>query len=1047
MFSLIIAIIAIALIVAVVAVGGYFGGDAVSDAQAKASAARLINEQTQIFTAMDEFQAENRRWPTDIQELVAAGHLRSVPVGAQVQTAAAGDFEIISSAHAADPLVVGWTMPAARMPIIHTVRVAKATCQAYNQASRGDNGILLQAFETLSAQCYGADNNYSVVVKKAAAGVSLASALPASVELGGLPSKEMDGWWDSVPDGVVQAPTDPEKTPKAELALHSGDELFPVTRISTTTKSETRVLSNRSAFTAHGLSFSAPSGFSVIDNTCGSELTPGANCTFALMFAPSDEQLYAGQVHVSSKNAQTTGFDVQGTGFVWRATLDIPAFGTVPVNSAADQIATLTNISLGDLPVSVPGQSSVSGSEYSFVGTTCREVLAPNASCAVTVRYSPTVATGSAGELSISTGAGAHSVPLAGGGISSTLSFSPTAIPSFGGQQINTSATSPTVTLRNNGGLVASGLALTANGAFSIRNSTCGATLASGAYCTFTVTFSPDAVGYYSGAVTAVSADSKANMPLSGQGVQGAVSFLAPATQIALWVGQTNTFDLQVVNSGLSSVALSGVAITTGNTAELSVASAGSTCGAVLAAGASCVYKGQYAPSARGARATATYRLTTSVGTFSAAPTALVGYDSTIAFSPSATLDFGTVNQGSEVTSGLITMSRTGDWPLVNYSLPAGYRMVESSCPASAQQFNTSSCSFKITFSPSAAGQFNGAMVVTYTQNKSASLVLRGTASALTGLQLNGSTFESVDVGTNLTRPFTLSNNSGAPVTLSGASVVGNSEFVMASSGTTCGSSLANGATCSYAVTFTPSSRGARSGATLTVASSLGNRTYALTGSGAQAILTLSANKSLDFGQRQVGSDNDNYATLTITNSGDVTRSLSLPSTSDFILDKGTCSSGFLNSGATCQALLYPRPQSGNLGGVAGNIAASAGAVTSNTLAATYVSVLPKASMSAGDAGVAAVGASSSLAITVTNTGVYRAVLGAPTITGNSTEFVLAPGSTCGSNLAAGASCSVNLDFLPSSAGVRPSATLSVNIGSNIAGGVFVTRALTGTGK
>jgi type II secretory pathway pseudopilin PulG len=81
MFSLIIAIIAVALVVAVIALGGYFGGDSLTQGQAKAQAAQLISEERQILASMDMFQADNQRWPTSLDELVAGGYLRSIPAG------------------------------------------------------------------------------------------------------------------------------------------------------------------------------------------------------------------------------------------------------------------------------------------------------------------------------------------------------------------------------------------------------------------------------------------------------------------------------------------------------------------------------------------------------------------------------------------------------------------------------------------------------------------------------------------------------------------------------------------------------------------------------------------------------------------------------------------------------------------------------------------------------------------------------------------------------------------------------------------------------
>lgn len=81
MFSLIIAIVAIALVVVLVAAGHYYGGSGLSEAQAQTEAARLKNEEQQILGAVDIFNADKARWPADIQELVDAGYLTSIPRG------------------------------------------------------------------------------------------------------------------------------------------------------------------------------------------------------------------------------------------------------------------------------------------------------------------------------------------------------------------------------------------------------------------------------------------------------------------------------------------------------------------------------------------------------------------------------------------------------------------------------------------------------------------------------------------------------------------------------------------------------------------------------------------------------------------------------------------------------------------------------------------------------------------------------------------------------------------------------------------------------
>jgi hypothetical protein len=76
--------------------------------------------------------------------------------------------------------------------------------------------------------------------------------------------------------------------------------------------------------------------------------------------------------------------------------------------------STLTNTGVGPLSVNTLSASSVTGSYFSFVSTNCPANLAVNASCAVTVNYSPTAAGTHSGTLSVVTGAGTKIATLSG---------------------------------------------------------------------------------------------------------------------------------------------------------------------------------------------------------------------------------------------------------------------------------------------------------------------------------------------------------------------------------------------------------------------------------------------------------------------------------------------------------------------------------------------------------------------------------------------------------------------------------------------------------
>jgi hypothetical protein len=80
-------------------------------------------------------------------------------------------------------------------------------------------------------------------------------------------------------------------------------------------------------------------------------------------------------------------------------------------------------------------------------------------------------------------------------------------------------------------------------------------------------------------------------------------------------------------------------------------------------------------------------------------------------------------------------------------------------------------------------------------------------------------------------KPFTLANSGGAAVTISGVASSNAAEFAVSAS--TCTGSIAPGATCSFAVTFTPSAAGARTAALTVTSTGVGSpQTIALSGNG-----------------------------------------------------------------------------------------------------------------------------------------------------------------------------------------------------------------------
>lgn len=499
MISLIIAIMSIALIVAVVALSGYFGGATITDAQATAQATKLVSEERQILAAMDFFQAQESRWPVDIDELVAAGYLRSVPPGVTLQQQAqSSSLDLISRAYAADSIFgLGWNMPVARTPVILTVKIPKPTCKAYNRISRGDDGILRQAFETLPAQCYGAEGEYKVVVRKTS--VVLASVLDPVIE-GGLPTKDMAEWWDSEPSVEVTQPVDPAKKPKPEIYLSTSAVDFGTQDVGVTVRSATISVTNRGMQAAQSFSVKVPTGFNLVNSSCGLILQAGASCTFALEFTPSAPQSYSGTLTAGGNAGTTAQLQVSGGGISGDLVLSTDAlnFGNVQVAQyRKSSTITLSNRGQGSakaLDVQAP-------TGFQVVESTCATVLAPAASCSFGLQFSPTVAQAYSGAVAIKAEFGNPvAIHVEGVGVAAGAQLTGIA---FGTRDAGAAITQDAVFTNTGIGPLQLGAPTVSGAGFSLgAGSTCGAVLAGGASCLVKVLFTPTGIASHTGVVS-----------------------------------------------------------------------------------------------------------------------------------------------------------------------------------------------------------------------------------------------------------------------------------------------------------------------------------------------------------------------------------------------------------------------------------------------------------------------------------------------------------------------------------------------------------------
>jgi hypothetical protein len=326
---------------------------------------------------------------------------------------------------------------------------------------------------------------------------------------------------------------------------------------------------------------------------------------------------------------------------------------------------------------------------------------------------------------------------------------------------------------------------------------------------------------------------------------------------------------------------------------------------------------------------------------------------------------------------------------------------------------------------------------------------------------------------TSAARAVTVRNTGSAPVALSGVTV--NGDFAQSN---TCPGTLAAGATCTANVTFRPTATGNRTG-TLTVASNAAPLTVALSGTGfdpagnlaaGRPVTVTSANGPYVAGNA-VDADANSYwesannafpqsITVDLGSVQSVGRMvLKLPPPAAWQTRTQTLSVLGSTDGSSFSTIVGSTGYTFNP--AAGN------SVTINLPAGTrrYVRLTftantgwPAAQLSefevyagGGTGGPALVVSPSSLSfgsrpvgtggpaqpVTVSNTGTAAAALSAITASGD-----FAQTNNCGTALAAGASCTVNVTFTPTAAGAR---TGTLSIVSNAPGSPH-TAALTGSG-
>jgi hypothetical protein len=360
------------------------------------------------------------------------------------------------------------------------------------------------------------------------------------------------------------------------------------------------------------------------------------------------------------------------------------------------------------------------------------------------------------------------------------------------------------------------------------------------------------------------------------------------------------------------------------------------------------------------------------------------------------------------------------------------------------------SCTVKVTFTPSIAGATSGSLSISDTSPDSPqTIALSGVGNLPLSISPAALSFGTQTVGhTSATKAATLVNNEAAAFSFA-FNASGN--YAISSTGTTCGASLAPKASCTIAVTFTPTTNGSISGAlAITDATGLSPQLISLSGTGTGGgtpPLTVSP-ASLSFTAQAVGTISP-AKSLTVKNASASALTLSSIATSgDFSATGGgskPCTANLvLAAGASCTLGVTFAPAFGASGAISGAVVITDNAsISQQVLDAKGTAALPLTITPALLIFAPQTVATTSAAQTVTLTNNLTTAL-SPTIIGSG-DYSASPGGAtpCTSTLAAKSQCTFLVTFTPSAVGTRSAA---VTVTDSAAPGVQ-TLSTTGIGQ
>lgn len=450
-------------------------------------------------------------------------------------------------------------------------------------------------------------------------------------------------------------------------------------------------------------------------------------------------------------------------------------------------------------------------------------------------------------------------------------------------------------------------------------------TIAAGSSCTITVIFTPRAANVERTALMTVYANvygGQLTVDLTGTGTIATGTVTLSGYQLSFGeveVGNTSVPQWITLTNTSKTAALPISSITA--TPPFLAIQSGNSCGVSLAPNSSCSVEVEFAPTSRGPVAgtlifadTAGTQTVNLSGSGAAPPTDIL---------TPATLTFPITAIGQSA-SRTFTITNNGDLALTNLTTtltnnPGGQFQISDPCGSEVSPGHPGTCTVTVTFTPSQAGTYTGAVTVTDTttnlDTQTVSLNAQGAATPVIGVAPTSLTFNSQQPGP---QTLIIANQGSTPIADIGFTLSPTSASPVYSVSANCGTALDAGKSCTAQVSYTPVG-GSAPAATLTISASTPN---------VQSVSIpidslVAAPTQLAFSQVTVGQTSAAQS-ITITNgTGSTLPSLAVNAGVPFAVAQNGCTGG-LAAGANCTVSIVFAPASS--GAASGTLTVNAGA-------------------------------------------------------------------------------------------------------------------------